>query len=121
MKDPHLYLEDIVESICFIESYIADVNEERFMSSHLIQDGVTKRLEIIGEAAKHIQAEIKDGHPEIPWRELAGLRDILTHQYFRIDLKRVWRFARNDLPAFKASMMRLLESAQEGALRGSNQ
>jgi len=76
----------------------AGVTWEKFQSNELLQHGTARTLEIIGEAARKVSDEFKAGHPEIPWKEMIGLRHRLIHEYFRIDLRRVWDTVENDLP-----------------------
>jgi len=70
---------------------------------------VIRNLEIIGEATKRISADVKDNHPEIPWREIAGLRDVLIHDYMGVDLHVVWNVVVQDIPKLKSTVRRLLE------------
>jgi len=76
-KDDSIYLKHILDAISRIEEYIHAIRYEDFMDNHLIQDGVIRQIEIIGEATKRLSKEISKSHPEIPWKDIAGMRDKL--------------------------------------------
>jgi len=84
-RDLLLFLHDIRDSIDLIAAYTADHTEGSFLTDRLAQDAVLRRLEIIGEAAKHIPHGVRVAYPDVPWRDIAGTRDILIHEYFRVD------------------------------------
>ncbi len=73
------------------------------------QDAVVRQLEVIGEAVKQISAEVRDQRPEIPWRDIAGMRDVLIHPYFSVDLEQVWEVAQRDLQDLKSAVKDLLD------------
>lgn len=106
MKDDRLYLVHIMERIRRREEYTAG-GHETFLSSPLHQDAVCRNLEVIGEAAKNISDRMKEAHPEIPWRRIAGLRDLLIHRYMGVDLEEVWNIVARDLPELKERLMML--------------
>jgi uncharacterized protein with HEPN domain len=106
-RDPRVYLAHILECIQKIERFTAD-GKERFYTDELIQDAVLRNLEVMGEAAKRIDETFRSAHPNIPWRALAGLRDILIHQYEGVDLERVWAIVERDLPSLKGAISALL-------------
>jgi uncharacterized protein with HEPN domain len=97
-----------MESINLIEVYTVRISKEDFLKSEQIQDAVMRRLEIIGEASKKIPAIIKAQHPDIPWREMAGMRDILVHEYFGVDLELTWTTVKESLPDLKQQLSSII-------------
>jgi uncharacterized protein with HEPN domain len=79
------YLKDILDAMRKIENYTKDIAFDDFVADELIKDGVVRNLEVIGEAVKNIPEDVKDKKPEVEWKKIAGLRDILIHDYFGID------------------------------------
>ncbi len=96
-----VYLQHVLDAIAKIELYLDDIDQESFVAQSLIQDGVIRQLEIIGEAIKQVSAPIRESHPEIPWKDFAGMRDKLIHQYFGVDLEQVWLTASGELTQLK--------------------
>lgn len=88
MNDQSVYLRDIVERIRRIEQF-TEGGQGAFNQSLLIQDAVIRSFEVIGEAVKHLSPEIRQQYPEIPWRQIAGFRDVLTHDYGDVDVEEV--------------------------------
>ncbi|HPF45170.1 MAG TPA: DUF86 domain-containing protein [Syntrophomonadaceae bacterium] len=111
MKDDRVYLIHILECIRQIEEYTIDGREE-FLNSRLIQDAVIRNIEIIGEAAKRISPGLRDKYPDIPWKEMAGTRDVLIHDYMGVDLSIVWNVVSCDLLEIKKRLINLMP--QEG-------
>lgn len=108
MKNDKVYLHHILECIENIESYIPN-GESDFFSSKLIQDAVIRNLEIVGEATKRISMGLRERHPDVPWREMAGLRDVLIHNYFGVDNEIVWNVVKNEIPLLKDKITNLLD------------
>lgn len=106
-KVPNIYLQHIIESIDLIESYTQGMTAEDFYSSINVQDAVIRRLEIIGEATKNISSEYKSQYTGIPWKRMAGMRDVMIHHYFGIDLTIVWRTITVFLPLVKQQLKAL--------------
>jgi len=108
-KDPEIFLKYILESIGEIERNIKNMLEDKFFDSVTIQDAVVRRLEIIGEAVKNLPFSFKNKHPEIAWKKIAGMRDVLIHEYFGVNIGLVWKVVNNDIPKLKKQIVELLE------------
>ncbi len=111
-KDPRVYLAHILECIERVERFTAD-GKDRFLRDAMVQDAVLRNFEVIGEAAKRLRDDYRTAHPGIPWRALAGLRDVLIHQYEGVDLSRVWTIVEDDLPGLKRAISALLPPLDE--------
>jgi len=113
-KDDTIYLRHMLDSITTIEEYLGGVNEAKFRSTKLLQDGAIRQIEIIGEAVRHISRDLRKTYSEIPWDDIAGMRDKLIHDYFGVDLEKVWLTAREDLPPLKKQILGSSVSAVKG-------
>ena len=107
-REYKLYLEDILLSISKINNYINSMGFEEFSKVSLIQDAVIRNLEIIGESVKNIPQEIKEENSHIEWRKIAGLRDVITHAYFAVDLEIVWEIIEDKLPELEKEVRNIL-------------
>ena len=103
-RDPSLFIDDIIESIALIQQYTDSVNKKAFLKDRQMQDAVIRRLEIIGEAVKNIPVTFKKKYASIPWKQIAGMRDVICHEYFGVRMERVWKVVRKDLPALAIQM-----------------
>jgi len=106
-RDLRLFIENILENIHLIEDSSKELSKIEFKSNKLIIDATIRRLEIIGEAIKNIPDLIRKKYPEIPWRDIAGFRDVVTHVYFGVVLDRVWEIIKQDLPELKQKMLEI--------------
>ena len=100
-RDIGLFIEDIIESIKNMEDFSRGLNKEKFSKDKLRQSAIVRQLEIIGEAAKNIPPPFREKYPNIPWKDISGFRDILSHAYFGVNIDRVWEIIKNDLPKLK--------------------
>lgn len=107
MRDNRLYLSNIKECIERIESYTCD-GREAFMQTPMIQDAVIRNFEIIGEATKRLSPELRAAYPQIPWQQIAGLRDVLIHDYLKVNLNRIWGIIEQNLPELKTIVEAIL-------------
>lgn len=107
-KDHKIFIGHIIESIELIEQYADGLTPDKFKENMAMQDAIIRRLEIIGEAVKNIPSAFRTKHSEIPWKQMAGMRDILIHEYFDIDLALTWGVVKRELPAVKEKLQKLL-------------
>ena len=106
-RNMRLYIQDILDSIERIEQYTKDIQESDFIKNLQFQDSVLRRFEIIGEAVKNIPNDFRNSYQDIPWKRIAGLRDVLIHEYFGVNVHRVWKLAKYDLNELKQKIIKI--------------
>ena len=109
-RKPDVYLQDILESIELIQRFLDGVSEDEFYKNVEKQDAVLRRLEIIGEAVKHLPEVIREDNPDIPWRQIAGMRGIIIHEYFGVTLNMIWIVATDDILDLKTKVEEIIDS-----------
>jgi uncharacterized protein with HEPN domain len=112
-RDETVYLQHILDAVTKAESYLLDVDEVAFSQNSLVQDGVIRQIEIIGEATRHLSKELRNKYAYVPWEDIAGMRDKLIHDYFGVDVDKVWLTAIEDLPALKEDVTKILAELSE--------
>ena len=107
-RDYKLFIKDIVDAIESIEEFVAGMSYEEFKNDDKTVSAVVRKLEIIGEATKNIPDEIKERYPNLPWNEMAKIRDKLIHGYFSVDFEIVWKVIKEELPLLKPEIEKIL-------------
>jgi len=107
------YLQDILDSIDDIESFVVDTSFEEFRRDRKTINAVVRSIEVIGEATKKISKVLKDKDKQVPWKKMAGMRDKLIHEYFGVDVEILWKTVKNDIPPLRQSIQNILKSLKE--------
>ena len=108
-KDDSVYLRHIIDALLQIERYTDGVTYEEFLSNSLLQDGVIRQLEVMGEAARNLSEDLRNEYPKIPWRQMISLRNRMIHAYFNVNIQIIWEIIQGDIPNLKQETKHVLE------------
>lgn len=111
-REVKLYLNDILDAILKIESYKKEQPFNTLLADPLRVDAITFNLLIIGEAAGKLPLDLREAHPQIPWRQVVGLRNVIAHQYFALDLEIIWDVVEKELPELRRAVKAMLAEAE---------
>ena len=112
MRDYTIYLKDIIEAMEAIEKFVDGIDFDRFQGDDLISSAVIRKFEVIGEASKNIPDDVRSKFPQIPWKEMAGMRDRLIHFYMGVKFDLVWHTIKDVIPVAKSELRKILEAGQ---------
>lgn len=107
-RDYRVFMDDILEATGKVLEYTKGLSNTQFFADRKTIEAVVWNLQVIGEAVKNVPAEIRTQYPDLPWRDMAGLRDIIVHQYFGIKLDVIWKIIQNDLPGLEDRIRKIL-------------
>jgi uncharacterized protein with HEPN domain len=108
-KNNLIYLNHILNSIERIDVYTAGMEKGDFLFNNLVQDGTIRQIEIIGEATKNLSQDFREKYRQVPWSDIAGMRDRLSHHYFGVDLHAIWNTVKVDIPKLKDDILVILD------------
>ncbi len=112
MDRNYAYLWDMYQACLRIDEFTCDLTWENYSGNKLVQSAVERQFEILGEAARRISDDYQDAHPEIPWKDLIGQRNIIAHQYEKVNHKRIWSTIQKSLPALAGHLKQLIPNLE---------
>ena len=113
-RDISIYLKDVLENIKRAENFVKSMEYDEFVKDEKTHYAVVRCIEIIGEAVKHIPDPVRQKYPQIPWKDIAGMRDKVIHSYFGVNLERVWLVVKDDIPTIKPLIKKVFEDLRGG-------
>jgi uncharacterized protein with HEPN domain len=113
-RDP-AWILDMLQAAQKVLEYAIGLTETSFLASSRDQDAIVRQLTILGEAAKRVSPDFRNEHPEIPWKKIAGTRDVIVHDYFHVDSEKVWRIVQEDLPDLIKALVRIVPPEERGS------
>ena len=112
MRDLRLYLTDISQAMVAVQTFVEEMDFEAFVADDKTASAVIRKFEIIGEAVKNVPEEIRQKYPQVPWRQMAGMRDMLIHVYFDVDYPLVWETVRNRIPPLQPIIAQIIKDLE---------
>jgi uncharacterized protein with HEPN domain len=109
MSNDRVYLMHIRDSLREVQTFIRGESYESFLKNRMVQNAVMRSFEVVGEAARRISPELREAHPETPWRLMSDFRNKLIHDYFGLDLEVIWQTATEDTPVLLQQIDKLIE------------
>ena len=112
-KEPSIFLMHILDTINLILNSFQVISKEEFKKNDLLRDATIRRIEVIGEAVKNLPMDFREKYNNLPWKEIAGMRDKLMHHYFGVDLEKVWKTVKDDIPLLKEQVEDILKQERK--------
>lgn len=120
MRNHRLYLKDIFEAMNAAQTFIEGMDFDAFATDDKTASAVVRKLEIIGEATKNVPEDIRQQYPQVPWRNMAGMRDRIIHRYFAVNYTIVWDTVKDHLPPLQSIIGQILKDMEDEATHGMN-